>query len=273
MPGWRGRAGTRPWRVYRRAHGFALAVAVAFVLPVVIDLFRGSQSNLQLILDHVHTHSGEERHPWLDSLYYFLRFGVYKPSLDEYLFEHHAAHPAILHLFGATIATTELVQFFGMHLRMMAIWSGALLLIVVAGIRRLRREELSSSASAGRWRFLVCLGIVCVLCAGLTLVWGHVQDGDMFYFNAWFNYGIYFVLGLIAVGALVDTLELSMVTPAPSTPFAQAIPTYETYDAVAARMALLAPSAPVQRASSSDMAAAANNRSADLAAATASSSS
>ena len=194
--------GGTPWRMFPRAHGFAGALSVPFLLPMFVDLFRGSGSNAALILQHMHTHRGE-RHPWLDAAYCFLRFGAYKPSQPG------------AEISPGNVTPGQVGVFVHDHLLMTGLWLGALLLPLLALACR-RWVKPSGAAYAdyppappGRWRFLGWLAAVWALGTALTLVWGRIQDGDMFYFNSWFTYGVYAALALLAAGALSDLVELA----------------------------------------------------------------
>ena len=197
-----------PWRTYRWPHRWALLVAALFALPILVDLLSGKNSNFALIVEHLRTHQGEH-YPYLTSLDYFLRFAVYQPSLPN--------APKAL----AISATPQSVgHFIVHHPEMMGLWLAALLsplLVVAVRVWRGRETPLLGSEAAvqplvyaspvGRWRFLGCLWLVWAVSVGLTLVWGHIQDGELFYFNAWFDYSIWYTLALLAAGSLADVLD------------------------------------------------------------------
>ena len=181
---------------------FAAALGVPFVLPMFVDLFGGARSNAALILHHMQAHRGE-RHPWLDSVYCFLRFGAYKPSQP-----------------GDTVSPDHVTpgqvgHFVHDHILTATLWLGALLVPLLAlACRRWVKPRRAAYADhppapPGRWRFLGWLAAIWALGTALTLLWGHIQDGQMFYFNSWFTYGIYFALMLLAAGAVSDIVELA----------------------------------------------------------------
>ena len=201
-------ASAAPWRVYPRTHRFACLLVGVFALPLLVDLLSGAQSNFHQIVEHLRTHRGEG-HPLLASLDYFLRFAVYQPSLPHEA----AAGPD-------TVSQPDLVRFVSRHPEMMLLWLGALLAPLLPLAVRLWRGEdaplLGDAPSVrpaayvsppGRWRFLGCLWLAWALSVGLTLSWGRLQDGDLLYTNAWFDYAIWFVLAVLAAGAVVDALD------------------------------------------------------------------
>ena len=195
-----GAAARPPWRVFPRAHSLAAALVFAFVLPIIVDLFRGSESNLAAILRHMHAHKGNT-HPWLDALYCFVRFGAYNPS-----------HATIGAISPGRVTPGQIGAFLLHHLEMTALWLGALCLPIVALVLRRRKPPLPDAPDAvdparWRWRFLGWLAAVWLLSGGWTLAWGHIGDGELFYYNSWFTYSIYYVLALLAAGALSDIVE------------------------------------------------------------------
>ncbi len=198
---------TVPWRRFPRAHVFAGVLAGAFLLPLLVDLCKGSQSNFAVILAHLRSQHGTA-HPWIDSVFYLLHFGAYKASISST-----ALSPGT--------QPGQISRYFVTHPQMTLLWAGAILSPLLAVIvRQFRRVPVITPTDASapapaivvsprpaRWRFLGALGLVWIVSVGLTLVWGHIQDGDMFYYNAWFNYSIYFTLALLAAVALSDALE------------------------------------------------------------------
>ena len=200
-----------PWRVFPWAHRLAAGILAAFVLPMVVDLFFGTQSNLAHVLDHMRTYHGE-RKPWLDAVYCFVRFSTYKPSrTDNQISPGHATWGQIGH--------------YGLgHPEMTLLWLCAVVVPVVAFVghrRRLRQIEVANGMvmetpaaivavnplPRGRWRFLGWLAFMVMLTAGLTIVWGHLQDGEMFYYNSWFTYSIYYALAVLAAGGVAEIVE------------------------------------------------------------------
>ncbi len=200
-----------PWRVFPWAHGLAGGILAAFVLPMVIDLFFGARSNFAHVLDHMRTYHGE-RKPWLDALYCFVRFSTYKPShVVNQISPDHATWGQIGHyLLG--------------HPEMIGLWLCAMMIPVIAFVghrRRLRRLAVVSGTTTetpaptamvnplprGRWRFLGWLAFMVALTTGLTVVWGHLQDGEMYYYNMWFAYAIYYALAVLAAGGVAEIVE------------------------------------------------------------------
>ena len=196
-----------PWRLFPRSHLLAGMLACVFLLPLLLDLCKGAQSNLALILAHLRSPRGPAP-SWRDSLFYFVHFGTYKVSIFN----------------GALPPGTmpgETGHYLATHPEMTLLWCGALLSPLLAGVaHRFRRVPAAAETTAAgvvptgdvdarpaRWRFLAALGLVWIISVGLTLVWGHIQEGEMFYYNAWFNHSIYFTLALLAAVALSDTLE------------------------------------------------------------------
>ena len=199
-----------PWRVFPWAHRLAAVILAAFVLPMVIDLFFGARSNFALVLDHLRTHQGE-RKPWLDALYCFIRFGTYKPS--------HIQNPVS----PGGVTSGQIAHYLLGHPEMTGLWLCAMVIPVIAFVlhrRRLRQLAVASETATdtpavvvvnplprGRWRFLGWLAFMLGLSAGLTVLWNHLQDGDMFYFNSWFTYAIYYALAVLAAGGVAEIVE------------------------------------------------------------------
>jgi hypothetical protein len=194
-----------PWRRFPRAHIFGGIILGAFLLPLAVDLCLGQNSNLLRIFRSL-PKDASKHHPLLVSVAYFLRFGVYRPSLPgaEYVFAGHAT-PA------------DIGRFCAAHLKMMLLWLGAFLspipALVLRWIWRPAAAPRSDTAAAaeivrrGRWRFVGWLYLCWALSAALTLYWVHLIEIELSYYHAWFSYSIWFVLALIAAAALSDLLE------------------------------------------------------------------
>lgn len=182
-----------PWRAFPRQHVVALAILVLFALPLIIDIAVVRPSNFSLIVEHLHAHRGE-RKPLRQSLLYFLHFAAYSPFPN-------AAEPGA---FGA-YDKAAMVSFFEAHWRVYTIWAAVFIAAPVLLLLDRRQRHLSAVARCGdgaefvRW---LCLTTISAI--GLTLVWGRLQDGPMFYFNAFFNFAIYYAFGLLCLAAIVQ---------------------------------------------------------------------
>jgi hypothetical protein len=179
-----------PWRVYPRQHWLAGAIIVLFLAPIVIDLIGSNPSNLRLIVDHLRSSYGE-RKEWLRSILYLLHFGAYAPYPNSNTI------PAFEKFdFPGTLG------FFREHWRVYSLW-----LLVISSSVALIRIGIGTTARApirndkligGDVRtFLVWMYRVLGFAILLTIVWGHIQEGPMYYYNALFNFAIYYGLLLI----------------------------------------------------------------------------
>ncbi len=196
---WRTKPG-RPWRVFPHSHVVAGLILAFFALPFLIDLCRGSESNLATILRHVrdyHTHKPFER-AW----FHFLQFGAYTPYMagdNEFAAYDHAG----------------MVSFLRAHAALYALWA----LAVVLAIRTLLAELLASRHEGGTpdgTRFQAWAAAFLFLALALTLRWNTRQDGQMFYFNSWFTFAIYYFGALVALAAACTWLRGSPTKAVPS---------------------------------------------------------
>lgn len=172
---------TGPWRRFPRAHEVAGWLLGLFLLPLVIDALQGSDSNFARILAHVREHPAGH-HSLARAVCYFFQFGAY----DSY-------DPGRLD-FGRYDAA-GMGEFVVRHWLPYAFWATVPLAFgVLAVVARPMPRFLA-------W-FAASLGAT----AGLTLVWGMRQEGEMFYYNALFNsaiYGTAALLPAVAVAALL----------------------------------------------------------------------
>ena len=188
--GWRHRR--LPWWEFARAHTIAFAILAVFALPIVGDLFLGTDSNFALILDHLRAHRGEHK-PLARSIVYFLQFGSYTEyNANRNDFGHYDVHGLLVYL--------------GRHALYYLMWLAALALalrpLVLFFRRRNTSEAAGEVAAPDSQRFLAWGGVFLIVGFGLTLFWGVIQDGPMTYFNAWFNYSFYHFTALLALAAL-----------------------------------------------------------------------
>jgi hypothetical protein len=179
------RIGQRPWSLFLREHWLAAAIITLFLAPLV---FTAHPNNLALIVEHLRTSYGE-RKGLLRSLFYFLHFGSYAayPSQQQI--------PAL-----ETFDAAGMRSFFLLHWRACALWLASILLVVVTARTNLAGD--SGQRTIRKFRQRICL--ILAVAFGLSLVWGSIQEGPMFYYNALFNFAIYYAwLLLVALSAAV----------------------------------------------------------------------
>jgi hypothetical protein len=177
---WReiGRTGARPWNVFRRQHWIAAGTIALFLAPIVVDLLASEPNNLALIVRHLRTTYGEGK-GIVQSLLYFLHFGAY------------AAIPSNqpIPAFEAYDAAT-LRSFFLLHWRAYACWLGSIFLFVVTTRR-------TQSVPEGITKFRRRLCVALIIATGSSVIWGCVQEGPMFDYNALFIFAIYYAWLLV----------------------------------------------------------------------------
>jgi hypothetical protein len=182
-----------PWQAFPRQHWLVAAIIAVFLAPIVIDLIGSNPSNLRLIVDHLRGSYGATKE-WSRSVLYFLHFGAYTP------FPNSNTIPAF-----ETFDFPGMLGFFRAHWRAYGLW-----LLVISSSAALMRARCATRAPIGNnkliagdlrtfffWMYLV-LGFAILL----TVVWGHIQEGPMYYYNALFNFGIYYGLLLIFAGTV-----------------------------------------------------------------------
>jgi hypothetical protein len=178
---------TAPWRLHRRVHIVAGAILAIFVLPIAVDLTRGSDSNFAAILEHLRDYRGQHK-PLLKSFLYFLQFGAYASYEPGRLYFDHYDPAGFWRYVRA-------------HAPCYAGWAAAYAISSWVLIRQLR-SEVKKLPTDRTNRFLAWTGAYLFLATGLTLRWGVIQDGEMYYYNAWFNFAIYYFAALIAAAAV-----------------------------------------------------------------------
>ena len=208
--GWRA-VFTRPARLFPVAHVFTALILAVFVLPPVIDLFKGHQSNFAQVLEFRRTHAAEPHKPLVRSFLYFVQFGTYSLyQLNQDFFGRYTREGAWEYLRANRLLCELWLAAFAGSLAIMATW-----------LRRpapLRATTLTLPATAPtesltRRRFAVALWVFTLAAVGSTLVWGCVMNGLMLYYNAFINYGIFYV-GMLAVAAVAVDYLASLASPA-----------------------------------------------------------
>ncbi len=193
------------WREFPRAHGLAVVILALFGLPFGLDLCKGSHSNVAAILRHMHeyhSHKSLER-----AFLYFLQFGAYVPyvSVGNAFGEYDRAGMAgYLHAHAALYALWALVALLAVWALVAGLWSGR-------GVEVLSVPAATGyapSLSATR-RFRAWAAVFLLLALALTMRWNTSQDGDMFYFNSWFTFAVYYFGALIALAVVCGFLPRS----------------------------------------------------------------
>lgn len=206
----------RPWRVFRRQHWFSGALIVTFLIPIAIEIITRHPNNIHLILDHIRANQGE-RKEFLRSLLYFLQFGAYTAYPSSPHFDDLTAYPNFPYIpaFDAFDASGTLL-FFRTHWRAYGLWLMAVLLPLAMLLKRAKHLSVRSAPTTTEadhpakieiTRFLWGMYVVLSTAIALTIVWGCLQDGPMFYFNALFNFAIYFGFLIIFAAAMVLWIE------------------------------------------------------------------
>ena len=185
----RGRSGrvAWPWQAFPRQHWLAGAIIVLFLTPIVIDMVASTPSNVQLVINHLRSNYGQ-RKGLLRAVLYFLQFGAYAPYPNSNTI------PAF-----ENFDLPGTLEFFRVHWRAYGLW----LVVVVTPLLLMRTRAAYADHQDDNRRtsnlnsFLARMYLVVCSAVALTLVWGHIQEGPMYYYNALFNFGIYYALLLI----------------------------------------------------------------------------
>ena len=182
---WReiGCAGGQPWNLFRRQHWLAAATIALFLAPIVTDLLISEPNNLTRIVQHLRTSYGEGK-GILQSLCYFLHFGAYAGAASDQPIPAFEAHDA-----------ATLRSFFLLHWRPYAWWLGSILVFIVT--TRRTQPDLPGTT---KFRRRLCFALI--LATGLSVVWGCVQEGPMFDYNALYIFAIYYAWLLVVALSL-----------------------------------------------------------------------
>jgi hypothetical protein len=102
-------------------------------------------------------------------------------------------------------------SFFLLHWRAYALWLGSVLLLIAAT----RTKVAANSDEWGIGKFKRRLFLILAVAFGLSLVWGSIQEGPMFYYNALFNFAIYYAwLLVVALSTAVWIESRALSRPA-----------------------------------------------------------
>lgn len=165
-------------RHHNRPILISAGLVILALVPLIIDATNGRQSNLSLILQHFSGHSGD-RKTLPASLIYLATFFSY------------VANP---HTFCDQITDGSL-QFLRDRWHFVAAWLAIALGLLGFGWKALRRN-----------RFVGWLGTYFLLGIGLSVCWGTLQNGPMYNFNSFFNFGLIFILLVLVAAVLCEAI-------------------------------------------------------------------
>jgi len=166
-------AGARcPWQNAPRLHWLAAGLIALFLLPIVVNLVTAHPNNLQRIVDHLENGYGE-RKSLVQSILYFLQFGAYSA------YPNHNPIPAFEDFDWAGV-----ISFFKAHWKAYALWG----FVIVLGAVLLRNKNGLKEELRFRW----WLWLIILAATALSLFWGCIQEGPLFYYNSLFNFAIYY---------------------------------------------------------------------------------
>lgn len=163
-----------------RRDWLSLATCAMFVLPLLIDVFYGRDSNLYRILLHLAHHS-DAGQTLGQSILCFASYFVY--CNDQGIFNE---------------LTPSSYALFIQHWGMLLAWS--VLTLAALGLAWGYRRRSAESRVVWRLALFYLLGVA------LTLVWGMRQDGGFTPFNSYLNSGLIFVAVIMLAMLAADRL-------------------------------------------------------------------
>ena len=188
-----------PWQIAPGAHWLAAGTIALFLLPMVVDLVTAHPNNLQRVLRHLET-SSTERKSVVQSLLYFLHFGAYSA------YPNNNSIPAL-----ESFDWPGTLSFFTVHWKAYGLWLAVLALSVVLARQRRRTNQIEEPGDAEFRRFRQWFGLILFAAIALTIVWGCIQEGPMFYYTSLFNFAIYY--GVLLLFALLSAQWLEERVP------------------------------------------------------------
>lgn len=165
-------------RHHKRPILISAGLVVLALVPLIIDATNGRQSNLSLILQHFSGHSGD-RKTLPASLIYLATFFSYVANPETFCDQ----------------ITGGSLRFLRDRWYFVAAWLAIALGLLGFGWRASRRN-----------RFIAWLGTYFILGMGLTVCWGILQNGPMFNFNGFFNFGLIFILLILVAAVLCEAI-------------------------------------------------------------------
>ncbi len=160
----------------------AAAIIALFLIPLVLDVVKGPQSNFARILNHITTHAGE-RNTLQQSLGYFLSYFLY------------LAQPELV----VGSRSFAVGTFISDHLVPLSLWA----IVLAPGTLAL----WCSKAPIPHRAFFRSVSAFTITAIILTIQWGRIQEGELYAFNAFFNYALIFLLALPSLVFLTDAFQ------------------------------------------------------------------
>src|ERR1043166_2571953 len=180
--------GDGPWKLFPRQHWLAAGTIALFLFPIAVNFFAAHPSNLERIVEHVRSKYGEGK-GLFQSVFYLVHFGAY------------SAYPSQQPIPALETFDAEGVRaFFRLHWRVYSLWAGSIFLFVLTA-------KTAASVDPGVSKFRKRLGLMLIVATGLSLVWGKIQEGPMFDYNALFIFAIYYGWLLLVALSLAAWIE------------------------------------------------------------------
>lgn len=190
-----------PWQAFVGPHWRMITIIALFLLPMLIDVAFSHPNNIQMIIAHMRNGYGGGK-GLLRSLLYFCHFGAY------------SAYPNtnVIPAFEAFDFSGTLL-FFRTHWRAYSLWCVVMFLPIFTwrAIKPQSKSPLAISdrvyASSGIAGFVCCFYASVTSALLLTLVWGCILEGPMYYYVGFFNFAIYYGFILIFAVSLACLIE------------------------------------------------------------------
>lgn len=160
----------------RRIGLITVGLVALFLLPLMLDVALGRDSNLYRILLHLRSNA-QPATGFVNAAGSTLSYFGYCTHQEQW--------------WGIEAKGTW-QEFFGRHYPGLIVWS-TILTVAVAIFRKIPRQS-----DVAALRFVRSLLLQCAGALALTVVWGLLQHGDITYFNSYFMFGLMLAI-LIAV--------------------------------------------------------------------------
>lgn len=159
-----------------------------FSLPIMIDILKGSSSNLNAIIQHLKTHDGGSK-TLTQSLGYLFTYFLYIYNTGDEVYIN---------------SRFNFLNFLKEYYTMLLSWVAVIILPIVFFIKEKTSKLLGSIDS----KYFINLLIFCCLTLLLTIQWGRMLDGPFYAFNSHFNYGLVFLLLIPLILIIAKSVEV-----------------------------------------------------------------